>query len=184
MELSIDQLTLKDILLYSPDSFQWGEPEVWHGHARVRESREAAIGALWLDGSDQSYPVPLLGSYVGDVIVQMLVHPGRDRHARVYRPFSYIDSTGREWPVPEGAIINGASIPRPLWSIIGSPFVGDYRRAAAVHDYYCTRGVRERYDYRAVHWMFRDGCRSDGLTPLWLYSRPVQWWGPRWPIEV
>jgi hypothetical protein len=48
--------------------------------------------------------------------------------------FWYIDPNGRRWEAPAGAVVNGASIPRTLWSTVGSPYTGDYRRAALVHD--------------------------------------------------
>lgn len=36
--------------------------------------------------------------------------------------------------IEEGFLWNGASIPRPLWSIVGSPFDPRFMRASAVHD--------------------------------------------------
>lgn len=49
--------------------------------------------------------------------------------------FSYIDQSGVRFSVLPGAVTDGASIPRLLWSLIGSPMV-DHRifKAAAVHD--------------------------------------------------
>ena len=39
--------------------------------------------------------------------------------------------------IPRGYIFDGASIPRCLWSLIGSPFEPDLMQAACVHDWYC-----------------------------------------------
>jgi hypothetical protein len=48
--------------------------------------------------------------------------------------FWYIDPHGRRWEAPKGSVTNGASIPRTLWSAVGSPFTGNYRRASIIHD--------------------------------------------------
>ena len=37
--------------------------------------------------------------------------------------------------VPVGFVCDGASIPRFLWAVIGSPFVGRYRYPAVLHDF-------------------------------------------------
>lgn len=62
---------------------------------------------------------------------------GRDM--RILRPFTFTDSKGVDHLVPEGTIVNGASIPRWLWTISGSPFTGKYRDASVVHDYHCEK---------------------------------------------
>ena len=41
--------------------------------------------------------------------------------------------------LPEGFIFDGASIPRPLWSVYGGPF-GKYRDAACLHDFLYAYG--------------------------------------------
>ncbi|WOB06485.1 DUF1353 domain-containing protein [Piscinibacter gummiphilus] len=46
----------------------------------------------------------------------------------------FTDSKGRRWVVPELFTTDGASIPRFLWSLIGSPFTGKYRLPAVAHD--------------------------------------------------
>lgn len=43
--------------------------------------------------------------------------------------------------VPAGYCFDGASIPRCLWSLIGSPFDPDLMVAAAVHDWYCDHSA-------------------------------------------
>ncbi len=40
--------------------------------------------------------------------------------------------------VPQGYKTDGASIPKPLWSIIGTPFQPNFITAAIVHDYHCN----------------------------------------------
>lgn len=81
-------------------------------------------------------------------------------------PFVYRDSKGEVWQVPEGTIIDGASIPRFLWPFIGSPYVGHYRNASVVHDYYCEYRTRPSAD---VHWMFYDACLTSGVSQFKAY---------------
>ena len=46
----------------------------------------------------------------------------------------YTDPQGVEWVAPIGSVVDGASIPRYLWSIMGGPFEGQYRNASVLHD--------------------------------------------------
>src|SRR5215831_507566 len=46
----------------------------------------------------------------------------------------YTDPTGVVWVAPIGSVVDGASIPRYLWSIMGGPFEGQYRNASVLHD--------------------------------------------------
>ena len=52
----------------------------------------------------------------------------------VMERITYTDPAGRVWEVPTGFVTDGASIPQELWSLLGSPFTGDYRVAAVFHD--------------------------------------------------
>jgi len=106
---------------------------------------------------------------------------GADRDMVIQEPVSYVDPTGKEWPVPKGARINGASIPPLFYQLIGPPFVGNYRRASVVHDHYCdikTEG------WRATHRMFRDACLAGGVgaKKAQLMFAAVYAAGPRWKL--
>ena len=46
----------------------------------------------------------------------------------------YTDPKGVVWIAPAGSVIDGASIPRTLWSFMGGPFEGKYRNASVLHD--------------------------------------------------
>ena len=46
----------------------------------------------------------------------------------------YTDPYGQVWVAPAGSRVDGASIPRGFWSIIGGPFEGKYRNASVLHD--------------------------------------------------
>ncbi len=83
--------------------------------------------------------------------------------------FYYIDPEGRKWDAPKGSCLNGATIPMALWSIIGPPYAGKYRRASVVHDV----GVGELSNpdvsteqRKKADRMFYHACRYDGCSKL------------------
>jgi len=85
--------------------------------------------------------------------------------------FSYTDKDGKVWLAPKGAEINGATIPKILWSTVGSPFVGVYRRASVVHDYFVGEGNNPDVSYqerREADKMFYRACRTDGCS--WKFA--------------
>ncbi|PZN92815.1 MAG: hypothetical protein DCF31_14915 [Alphaproteobacteria bacterium] len=93
--------------------------------------------------------------------------------------FGFNDAAGLAWPVPKGARVDGASIPRSLWSVVGGPFEGTYRNASVIHDWYCS--VRTR-PWEAVHAMFWEAMLLSGVGALQaraLYLA-VRYGGPRW----
>lgn len=87
---------------------------------------------------------------------------GDDRRMRLLRDFWYDDPAGRRWPAPAGSVVDGASIPAPLWSTVGSPYTGAYRRASIVHDVACDDPAVPR---RAADEMFYHACRAGGCSP-------------------
>src|SRR5881398_3120139 len=46
----------------------------------------------------------------------------------------YTDPHGEVWVAPIGSVVDGASIPRYLWSVMGGPFEGKYRNGSVLHD--------------------------------------------------
>ena len=46
----------------------------------------------------------------------------------------YTDPDGIVWIAPAGTVVDGASIPRSLWTFMGGPFEGKYRNASVLHD--------------------------------------------------
>ena len=123
------------------------------------------------------------GEFIGRVVVEWLSEEGADRTMRLVEEFAFRDPDGKVWEVPVGSEIDGASIPEALYSIIGPPFVGDYRLASVVHDHFC----RERTeDWKAVHRMFYDGLLA-GVVPALLAKTmyaAVHGWGPRWETRI
>ena len=121
------------------------------------------------------------GRFDGEVEMKWLVEDGEDRRMELLKEFSYIDPAGKKWTAPKGWRVDGASIPRLLWTIVGSPFTGNYRRASVIHDYYCD--IKEE-PWEDVHEMFYWACRADGVKETLaktLYAG-VYAGGPRWKV--
>jgi hypothetical protein len=92
---------------------------------------------------------------------------------------SYEDQKGKVWLAPSGTWTDGASIPRAFWTMVGSPFNGEYRLPAVIHDVYCVSRSEPSKD---VHWMFYLACRAVNV-PEWrakLLYYAVEWFGPEW----
>jgi hypothetical protein len=72
----------------------------------------------------------------------------------------YTDPDGVVWVAPAGAKVNGASIPRAFWSLIGGPFEGKYRNASVLHDVAYDEQTRP---WRQVDRMFYNAMRCSGV---------------------
>ena len=86
-----------------------------------------------------------------------------DRRMKILHDFSFTDPRSRVWEAPAGSVVDGASIPRALWTVVGSPYTGDYRRASIVHDVACDEAGGNTKKRRAADRMFFHGCRAGGL---------------------
>jgi hypothetical protein len=130
-------------------------------------SHAATLGAMACESG---------GAFQGSVITEWLPN-GRDM--RLAEPYEYVDPKGRRWPVPKGAVVDGASIPPVFWSVIGGPFEGLYRGPSVIHDYYCEKRTRNFSD---VHQVFHDAmlCAGVGKKTAWLMFQAVNRFGPRW----
>ena len=118
-----------------------------------------------------------VGAYAGLPAQVAFLADGRT--VRLLAPISYTQANGTAWPVPKDIELDGASIPRFLWSLIGGPFEGRYRDASIVHDHYCV--VRTR-SWQDTHRVFYDAMLSSGETStkakVMYYA--VYRFGPRW----
>lgn len=104
---------------------------------------------------------------------------GDGRKFMLLEEFHYTDPAGLKWTAPKGAHADGASIPRPLWSILGGPLEGRYRDSSIIHDFYCSKRHRP---WRSVHRVFFDGMITSGVPKRManvLYAG-VYVGGPRW----
>lgn len=102
-------------------------------------------------------------TFSGNPKTEWLAHPtAGDREMALLEDFSFTDAAGKVWPAPKGARINGASIPRALWSTVGSPYTDDYRNASVVHDVACDGATPAQR--RAADRMFREACIVGGCS--------------------
>ena len=73
----------------------------------------------------------------------------------------YTDPNEFVWIAPAGSQVDGASIPRYLWSIMGGPFEGKYRNASVLHD--VAYGERRR-PWQDCDRMFYNAMRCSGVS--------------------
>ena len=123
------------------------------------------------------------GYFVGEVVTKWLKNKGKDRDMELQAAFSYTDPDNKKWTAEIGDVVNGASIPPFLWGdLLGSPFVGDYRRATVLHDVACEERTEPS---AAVHKMFYHAMLCDGVRKAKAYRiyKAVDWFGPDWGTE-
>jgi hypothetical protein len=71
----------------------------------------------------------------------------------------FVSRSEEERVVRSIRICGGRSFdPAGLWTLVGSPYTGDYRRAFIVHDKACDDAVRDRQARRAADRMFYHAC--------------------------
>lgn len=123
-----------------------------------------------------SSPVRCTANYIGDLV---LVPQADGRLMRLKQIYEFKDSNCRRWIAPAGALVDGASIPGAMWSIVGGPFEGRYRNASVLHDWYCITRTRP---WREVHRMFFEGMLISGVprAQAQLLYAAVYLRGPRW----
>ncbi len=102
--------------------------------------------------------------FSGEPVACWLTTAGHDRQMRIIDYFWFRDRSGRVWDAPAETIVDGASIPKPLWSTVGSPYTGDYRRASIVHDVACVLADGDSAARRAADRMFYEACRAGGCS--------------------
>jgi len=96
---------------------------------RIAILRPAALA--WESGLESVLEaVAGFGRFEGTPLTEWL---SDGRHMQLKRPYAYFAEDGTDWPVPAEAIVDGASIPQPFWSVIGGPFEDSFVS--------CTSGV-------------------------------------------
>lgn len=122
--------------------------------------------------------MPDYGKFSDNPQTEWLVDPaGPDRDMILLRDFWYQDPDGRRWTAPRGSRINGASIPRPLWTVVGSPYIDDYRSASIVHDVACDNPAIPRRDADRMFYFacLAGGCSKAQARLLYLGVRVGDW---------
>lgn len=105
------------------------------------------------------------GTFSGEPETRWLTETDEeDRRMKLLAPFSFLDPDGKEWIAPVDYCVNGASIPRAVWTLVGSPYTGDYRRASVVHDKACDDAVGNSEARREADRMFYHAYRAGGCS--------------------
>jgi len=93
--------------------------------------------------------------------------------------FGFVDSKGISWTVPKGRVVNGASVPRTVWPILGAPLSSDYTIPIILRDYYAEIQTRPWQD---VNRMFSESLLKAGVnqTKAAILYQAVVSFGPRW----
>jgi hypothetical protein len=119
------------------------------------------------------------GEYKGTVKTEWL---DTDRKMKLLSDFSFTDPNGMIWLAPKNRDIDGASIPKLVWSLIGSPFSGKYRNASVIHDIACEDKIRT---WESVHLAFYYAMRTSrvNIVKAKVMYAAVYHGGPRWAIK-
>lgn len=121
-----------------------------------------------------------VGQYKGSIRTEWL---DDGRQMRLLSTVKYYDPYGVEWSAPEKSIVDGASIPKPVWSFIGSPFAGRYRKASVIHDVACQDKVKRWEDVHETFYWAMLASKVARWKAKVMYAA-VYMGGPRWPREI
>lgn len=116
------------------------------------------------------------GRFIGEVKVIWLENGNQ---MQLTENFQYIAPDNTIWTAPKGLVVDGATIPRVAWSIIGAPFNGIYRNASVIHDAAC---VARKSSWQSTHKAFYTAMLASGVDPTkakMMYAA-VYHFGPRW----
>jgi hypothetical protein len=120
------------------------------------------------------------GYYTGTIRLEL---DPNGREMILVNEVRYTDRKGIVWVAPQGAKVDGASIPRMFWAVVGGPFEGKYRDASVYHDVACDQ---RRRPWQSTHNMFYEAMRCSGVSTkrakLMYYA--VLKFGPRWTEPV
>ncbi len=116
---------------------------------------------------------------VADRFVDHGEHDTGHTEFQLLSQYSFRDERGHLWSVPAGTVVNGASIPKAVWSWIGGPWSGRYRNAAVIHDWMCERKIA---DSDTAHRVFYEALLAGGVSRFraWVMYQAVLRGGPQW----
>ncbi len=137
----------------------------------------SSVLALELPAVAYAWPTPpAQDRYVGTLV---LIPQDDGRLMKLDQAFGYVDPANTSWNVPADAVVDGASIPRVLWPIVGGPWEGQYRAASVIHDWFCAVRVMP---WRQTHRMFYDAMLTSHVEPrvAKLMFLAVRYAGPSW----
>jgi hypothetical protein len=111
----------------------------------------------WREAATQEHP---WGYYSGEIVTRWNAD---GRRMTLLEELRYTDPNGIVWIAPAGSVVDGASIPRSLWSLMGGPFEGKYRNASVLHD--VSYGQRNRPPQDCDR-MFYNAMRCSGVSAV------------------
>lgn len=116
------------------------------------------------------------GKFLDELDVRLL---GDGRKVKLLTDYRFQDPSQDVWTARNGWEVDGASIPRIFWTIIGAPLDGPYRNASVIHDYYCDTKEKKWED---THLTFYYAMRASGVDELKakIMYYAVYKFGPRW----
>jgi hypothetical protein len=135
------------------------------------EMAAAPNGECTSDPSWGSFPKPPRYQDAGDGVVDILLES-----------FDYIDKAGQTWTARKDLRWDGASIPRSLWTVVGSPKSGCHKIPSITHDEYYKHHDEYTKTRKEVDQMFYEACRANGIgaakAKTMYYA--LRWFGARW----
>ncbi|HEU0275974.1 MAG TPA: DUF1353 domain-containing protein [Candidatus Udaeobacter sp.] len=127
----------------------------------ISASALCALDQALAQGADADQVVPgatKWGFYDGEPVTKW--NPD-GRTMTLLTELRYTDPKGNVWIAPIGSVVDGASIPKYLWSFMGGPFEGKYRNASVLHD--VAYGDRKR-PWQDCDRMFYYAMRCSGVS--------------------
>jgi hypothetical protein len=100
--------------------------------------------------------------FSGKVVLEVLDDLALDHKLRLLQDFAFHDERGRVWLAPQGAVLDGWSIPRELRALPGLPLESEYRKSAVVHDFHSRARTQP---WRDVHRMLYFAALTEGIPP-------------------
>lgn len=124
------------------------------------------------------------GEFQGPVRTEWLRERGGDRRMLLTQDVAFARASGDVVTARAGLVLDGASIPRALWALVGSPFTGDYRDGAVIHDWLCQRRAASGYDSPTAHHILYECAMALQCHPLRARAvhRAVAMFGPHWRL--
>lgn len=131
-------------------------------------------------GGDNTNPAGPWGYYSGPIDTRWETD---GRTMILLNELRYTDPKGVVWIAPSGSRIDGASIPRALWSFMGGPFEGKYRNASVLHDVAYDQKNKppaevDRMFYNAMR------CSGVGVTEAKTMYYALLRFGRHWKFTV
>ena len=97
--------------------------------------------------------------FSGDVIGEFI----GDKDFKLLKDLSY-ENNEIKVTAKAGMIYDMASIPKIFWRVIGSPYIGKYRRAATLHDALYTSKGLGKLNKKQVDKLFLEMMQVDGVS--------------------